>query len=281
MQAKPQRHFLLRHHSLLLLVVLLLASGCQPTQGLTMSRQHTADEFFTGPHLELARAIERNDMAALRRGAEGVDLTARGDKQMTLMWFALLQQNSDAVRTLVELGVNPSEGAVDIMPARTPLGAALMSDDTQYLEAMLDGGLSPNEASSQGAPLLYQAVISGTLNHVKLLIDRGANVDSRTPTVGRSAFDLSTTSAKPEIAAYLLEQGAEPNIRLENGVTTAWGVHQQIEDLKSGPLRDEFIKLRDMMIERGVEFPPPSPVEVREQMRAEGLTPRVPPGHER
>ncbi|MCC5882021.1 MAG: hypothetical protein JJU25_05225 [Halomonas sp.] len=279
MQTKSQRPLRLRFHSLLLLVVLFFASGCQPTQGLTMSRTHTADEFFSSPHLELAQAIERNDMAALRRGAEGVDLTARGDKQMTLMWFALLQQNPDAVRTLVELGVHPGEGSIEEAEARTPLGAALMSSETRYLASMLDGGLSPNEGGD--TPLLEQAVISGTLEHVKLLVGRGAEIDAAPGAVGRTAFDLSTSGTKPEIAIYLLTQGAEPNIRTSTGVTTAWRVHNRIEGAPHSPLRDEFIKLRDMMIERGVEFPPPSPVEVREQMRAEGLTPRVPPGHER
>ena len=283
MQTKPQRPFHSRYHSLLLLVLFFLASGCQSTQGLTMSRTHTAGELFSGPHLELARAIERNDMAALRHGAEGVDLTARGEQQMTLMWFALLQQNPNAVRTLVELGVHPSESPLEGMPARTPLGAALMSDNTQYLEAMLDGGLSPNDVTEENeTALLNKAVISGTLDHVKLLVERGADINYRSGN-GRhsSAFDESTLGTKPEIAIYLLEQGAEPNIRLGNGVTTAWGVYDRLQRLPPGDIRQGLESVRDMMIERGVEFPPPSPVEVREQMRAEGLTPRVPPGHDR
>lgn len=279
MQARWQRIVSLHSRSLLLLALLLAASGCQPTQGLSMSHQHTADEFFTGPHLELARAIERNDMAALRHGAEGVDLTARGDKQMTLMWFALLQQNPDAVRTLVALGVHPSESPIEGAEARTPLGAALMSSDTRYLKAMLDGGLPPNDGND--TPLLEQAVIIGTLEHVKLLVEQGADIDAASGPVKRTAFDMSTSGTKPEIAVYLLEQGAEPNIRTSTGVTTAWRVHNRIADTQPSPLRDEFIRLRNMMIECGVEFPPPAPVEIREQMRAEGLTPRVPPGHAR
>lgn len=99
----------------LLVLFVIGATGCQ-----VKPNRHTGDELFSGPHLELARAIERNDMAALRHGAEGVDLTARGEQQMTLMWFALLQQNPDAVRTLVELGVHPSESPLEGMPARTP-----------------------------------------------------------------------------------------------------------------------------------------------------------------
>jgi hypothetical protein len=278
MQAKLRRLVSLHTRSLLLLALLLIVYGCQPTQGLTMSRQHTADEFFTGPQLELARAIERNDMAALRRGAVAVDLNAPGNSQMTLMWFAVMQKNPGAIRTLVELGVHPSDDEMDGMLARTPLGAALMSDDTFYLTAMLDGGLSPNDTNDNGTPLLQRAVRFGTLNHVRLLVERGAEINTKTDT---TAFDQSTVSSKPNIAIYLLEKGASQNTRFDNGVTTAWGVHLKIKNLEPGPLRNEFIRLRDMMVERGVGFPPPSPVEVREQMRAEGLTPVVPFGHDR
>ncbi|MBA2779437.1 ankyrin repeat domain-containing protein [Billgrantia kenyensis] len=280
MQAKPQRPFHLRYQSILLLVLFFLASGCQPTQGLTMSRTHTANEFFTGPHLELAQAIERDDMTALRRGAEGVDLTARGEQQMTLMWFALLQQNHDAVRTLVELGVHPSESPMEGAEARTPLGAALMSPDTRYLRAMLEGGLPASDESSDGTPLLHRSITSGTLEHVRLLVEHGADIDSQN-SIGRSAFHDACLGTKPEIASYLLETGARLDTRLATGVTPAWVVHDRLQRLPPGDIRQGLESVRDMMIERSVEFPPPSPVEVREQMRAEGLTPRVPPGHER
>ncbi|RCV91810.1 ankyrin repeat domain-containing protein [Billgrantia montanilacus] len=267
---------------IILLLAALLVSGCQPSKGLSMSRNYSAVDIFTGPQLELARAIENNDMAALRRGAEDVDLNAQGRQQMTLMWFAMMQKNTDAIRTLVELGVHPSDDEMNGMPARTPLGAALMSEDTFYLEAMLDGGLSPNDGEEDGIPLLGKSVISGTLNHVKLLIKHGAHIDATSQRGKKSsAFDESTLGTKPEIAIYLLEQGADPNFRSESGVTTAWRVHNRVNELKPGPMRDSFTNLRNMMTERGVVFPPPSPVEVREQMRTDGLTPVVPFGHDR
>lgn len=249
-----------------------------------MSRSYTASEFFTGPQLEMAEAIERNDMVALHQGYEqGIDLHARGDRQITLMWFALLQENTDAIRTLVELGVHPNESPVE--GGGTPLGQALRHKDARYLEAMLDGGLSPNDATDNEGnhkdyPLIFSAITSGTLEHVQLLVERGADIHYRLRDgVGSSPLDSSTTGTKPEIAIYLFEQGAEPNIRMENGVTTAWRIHNRLLN-RSGAVREGFVQLREMMVERGIEFPPPSPVEVREQMRTEGLTPRVPPGHD-
>jgi ankyrin repeat protein len=270
---------------LIVFLVGLLITGCQPSEGVSMSRSYTASEFFNGPQLEMAEAIERNDMAALRQGAEqGIDLHARGDQQITLMWFALLQENIDAVRTLVELGVHPNESPVE--GGGTPLGQALRHKDTHYLEAMLDGGLSPNDdtdndGNEKDYPLIFSTITSGTLEHVKLLVERGADIHYRLREgIGSNPFDSSTTGTKPEIAIYLLEQGAEPNIRLRTGVTTAWRVHNRIQGT-SGTEQEGYLQLRDMMIERGIEFPPPSPTEVREKMRAEGLSPVVPFGHDR
>ncbi|MGO3699437.1 MULTISPECIES: ankyrin repeat domain-containing protein [Halomonas] len=250
-----------------------------------MTRSYTATDFFQGPQLAMAEAIERNDMEALRQGAErGIDLHARGDKQITLMWFALLQENTDAIRTLVELGVHPNESPVE--GGGTPLGQALRKPGTEYLKAMLDGGLSPNDSAGNdgndtGYPLIFRTLTSGTLEHIKLLVERGADINYRlNDGKDSSPFDSSATGTKPEIAMYLLKQGAEPNIRLPTGVTTAWRIHNRLSN-RSGPVREGFAQVRDMMIERGVEFPPPSPLEVREQMRAEGLTPVVPSGLER
>ena len=267
-----------------LLALSLLIVGW-PVGSLADDRAYPANEFFTGPPLEMAEAIERNDMAALRQGGEqGVDLHARGHNQITLMWFAMLKQNVDAVRTLVELGVHPDAGRVEGGGARTPLGLALGSLDTRFLAAMLDGGLSPNEGAEDDNPLLFDAITMGTLDHVKLLVERGADLHFRTHNgTGYSPFAHSTTGTKPDIAIYLLEQGSEPNFRMNNGVTTAWIVHYKLNNLQPDDDRSQFIQLRDKMIERGVDFPPPPPVEVREQMRAEGLTPVVPTdfGYER
>ncbi|MGS2744597.1 hypothetical protein ACU6TU_13535 [Halomonas sp. LS-001] len=61
----------------LLFAVSLVMVGW-PVGALADDRTYPASEFFSGPPLEMAEAIERNDMAALRQGAEqGVDLHAR------------------------------------------------------------------------------------------------------------------------------------------------------------------------------------------------------------
>jgi hypothetical protein len=128
-----------------------------------MGKTHyRAEEFFSGRQLEIARAIEANDMTQMHTLVPDVDLAASGQKNMTLLWFAMLRRNYEAVKTLVTLGVNPD---TQIMQG---IGSALTytmmprkdhSDQTgiRLLQAMLDGGLSPNYKTPGGDPLVQRA----------------------------------------------------------------------------------------------------------------------------
>jgi len=244
-----------------------------------MNKSIRASEFFKERYLMVAQAIEQNDMAQLKQLGRGQDLSQKGDKDMDLLWFAIARENFDAIRTLVELGVNPEKQLADGIG--TALDFAFMKhDDTRYLEAMLDGGLSPNY-SDNPPPMLHRGVFGG-LEHVKLLLQRGTRLDARTANVGRTALHEAISRVKPDIAIYLLQQGADFNVYTVNGVTPAWAVYLEVKDGQPGnPIHEKFLALRDLMIEKGAKWPPDSPVEVREQMRARGETPVVPRGHTR
>jgi len=258
-----------------------LLSACLPGTGLRLPHfPPRAATFFKGEHLLMARAIARNDMAQLKELAQGQDLTLKGEQDMDLMWFAIARKNFDAIRTLVELGVNPEEQLADGIG--TALDFAFMKhDDTRYLKAMLDGGLSPDLPSPGGPALLHRAVFGG-LEHVKLLLQRGADINVRTAYVRRTALHEAISRVKPDIAIYLLQQGADINTYTVLGVTPAWAVHLGIKRMVPGnPVHTKFLELRDLMIEKGVKWPPDSPLEVRDQMRARGETPVIPRGLER
>jgi len=245
-----------------------------------MSKSIHATEFFKGHYLPMAQAIERNDMTQLKQLAQGQDLSLKGEKDMDLMWFAIMRENFDAIRTLVELGVNPDKQLAK------GIGSALQAsfmkhDDIRYLKAMLDGGLSSNHQHPDYHPMLHRGVFGG-LEHVKLLLQRGTRINERTTYVGYTALDEAISRRKPDIAIYLLQQGANFNTYTVNGASTTWAVHLAINGTRPGnPVHEKFLKLRDTMIAKGAKWPPDSPVEVREQMRARGETPVVPRGHTR
>jgi len=243
-----------------------------------MSKSIRATEFFKERYLMMAQAIEQNDMAQLKQLGRGQDLSLKGEKDMDLMWFAIARENFDAIRTLVELGVNPEKQLADGIGSALDF-AFLKQDDTRYLEAMLDGGLSPNYPSSP--PMLHRGV-SGSLEHVKLLLQRGTRLNERTANVGYTAIHEAINYSDPDTAIYLVRQGADFNAYTVNGVSVTWALRFVIDSTEPGnPIHEKFLALRDLMIEKGAKWPPDSPPEVRDQMRARGETPVVPRGHTR
>ena len=244
-----------------------------------MNFPYPASKFFKGHYLLMAQAIERNDMEQLKQLAQGQDLTLKGEKDMDLMWFAIMRENFDAIRTLVELGVNPDEQIAQGLGSALH-AAFLKRNDTRFLQAMLDGGLSPNHRHP-GHKLILQRGVSAELEHVKLLLERGTRINDR-DSIGGTALDEAIDRMKPDIGIYLVQQGADFNTYTAIGSSTSWAVELSINDTRPGnPIHEQFLELRDLMIEKGAKWPPDSPMEVRDQMRARGENPPVPPGQPR
>jgi hypothetical protein len=275
----------------------LLLMGCDLSlSGATYSYQtgdasmlgqttYLPKDFFTGQQLNIARAIAAGDMNEVRRLAPGVDLSMPGKQNMTLMWFAIVRKNYAAVSTLVALGVDP-----DTQIARgtgsaltyTMLSRKDPSDQSGIvlLQAMLDGGLSPNYKTESGTPLVQLAAGPGsTLAIVRLLVERGADINAR-DIVGGTALGMAI-GLHPDIALYLVNHGADVKAHMRNGVSVTWAVYKELESDAPGPIRTQYEQLRDLMIKKGAKWPPDSPEVVRDQMRAQGLTPGVPTGLKR
>jgi len=194
-----------------------------------MNKSIRATTFFKGHYLQIAQAIERNDIVQLKQLGRGQDLSRKGEQDMDLMWFAISRENFDAIRTLVELGVNPDKQLAQGIGSALDF-AFMKHEDIRYLQAMLDGGLSPNHESANDAPMLHRGVFGG-LEHVKLLLQRGTRLNDRTANVGYTALDEAIDYVKPDIAIYLIQQGADINVYTVNGVSPAWAVYLELRDI--------------------------------------------------
>lgn len=248
-----------------------LLTACMPTPSLGnrfMSQQYRAEDFFRGHYLEMAKAIETGDMPRLKQLAQGQDLLLKGEQDMDLLWFAILREQFDAISALIALGVNP-----DAQIAQG-LGSALEAafqkqDDPRFLRAMLDGGLDPNHRYPQRKLMLQRGVAAG-LAHVQLLLARGTRINDQ-DSIGANALYEAINRVKPDIAAYLIEQGADVHAPTVNGVTPAWSIHESIEEMRPGqPVRAQFEQLRERLIRQGETWPPLTPAQVRVQMQARG-----------
>ena len=200
-----------------LLALCALAAGSQ-VQGMgKIFKTTNPEQFFDGRMLDMARAIQSNDMARLRQLAVGQNLNQPGRQDMSLLWFAMQpdQLNTEAVKTLVSLGADPA--ANPIKDFGSPLDYVFMSrkspgDTTglKLLQAMLDGGMSPNKVDPYGTTLLQMAAGPGSasLAIIQLLLQRGSDINAR-DRLGATALDQATTADHPGIALYLVQHGAK------------------------------------------------------------------------
>lgn len=287
----------LRIAAIALLIVVLPITGFK---GYKMAEKH-AWWYFSGLYLTAADAIDRGDTGDLDRALKGVEVDAPGKENITLMWYAITKQQYGAVSTLVRAGSDVQKQ--EVAGPGTPLFAALRQKNDRLLVAMLDGGLSPNLQDSDGTSLLQQVIHwkDEPFPAVKLLLSRGADINHRN-NIGDAPVSETLYVNRPDIAMYLIERGADVNVRGTNGATLAYGVQVSInrlqpaapqatisnytldkkgqpavtETMPSPPgltpegqkLLRQYEQFRDMMIERGVKFPPETPVQVRAHMSA-------------
>ena len=114
--------------------------------------KYPREDFFDGQELAAARAIEADQIAALPKLVEGLDLNKPARKNMTLLWFAILKQKFGAIEELVRLGARPEEHGIQGLG--TAVSYALQNKDIRFLKAMLDGGLPVDQRKQYGATLL-------------------------------------------------------------------------------------------------------------------------------
>jgi len=127
----------------------------------------------------------------------GANVNARDSfrGETALMWAAA-RNNADAIRMLVEFG-----GDVKLRTNNQPRGTERKSDSGNTFSA----------APPTGFTAFLFAVRAGQLDAVKALLEAGANVND-TVSDGQSALIVAAANANWEVANYLLDKGADPNL---------------------------------------------------------------------
>lgn len=153
----------------------------------------------------------------------GADPNTSSTEGETVLLVAARTGVLDVVRTLVDRGATVD--ARETWRGQTALMWAAGEGHADVVRALLAGGADVNARSKGGfTPLLF-AVREGRLGAVRALLDAGASVhetlpapprpednrDKTWPETGVTALLLAVGNAHFELAAFLLEQGANPN----------------------------------------------------------------------
>lgn len=239
------------------LVIVILLPGCN------WDVEMGPRDYFSGSQLFLAEAIERGDTSHVKKLVATTELNKPGKEDMTLLFWALMntlydkktQPRLQIVTELIRAGADPLQPRPD--GKSSPAEFVLMADSGEWIKAMLDGGLSPNAKDYVfDKPIIFQSIEAKTTETQKVMLDRGGNInitDSLGNTLLIDAFDFHSY----DHVFLLLERGADPDIRADNGWTLGNQLQRFLEKAKKDS--DEYkdlIAIKESLIRHGGKWPP-------------------------
>lgn len=216
-----------------------------------MSEAVTQQVFEDPAVAELAEAVAAGDAARIRRLAAGVDLSARGDKNVTLLEWAVFNQSNEGLSALLELGADPAWPGVD---GSTVVHLAAMANDPIYLDTLLAHGADPNTPHSVTAATPLSAALMGERPvQFKRLLAAGAD-PGRADRMGNTALHVAGKINQPDRALDLLQAGARADARNAQNLTFQRYAFMTPPSLLDARTRADRETLVAWMRERGIEL---------------------------
>lgn len=196
------------------------------------------------PLMQAAASGRVDAVKALLDG--GADVNAR-DKAAdeTALMFAAALDRAEAVKVLIARGANLKLTAKMIDRASGPLAPGEQALQEASRGARQQAGNAPaagrggasgpdipgvtrpysyNELIGKvgGLTALHFAARQGSFESVKALVEGGADVNQVSPADNASPVLIATVNGQFDVAKYLLDQGADPNVRTDAGATALY-----------------------------------------------------------
>ncbi|MGE3578735.1 MAG: ankyrin repeat domain-containing protein, partial [Vicinamibacterales bacterium] len=160
--------------------------------------------------MPLIEAVKRGDVTAVRSlMAQMVNVNAtEPDGTSALHWAAEL---GDAGTVDMLLKAGAALTATNRYGA-TPLGLASAGGNAAVVERLLQAGEDAN-AVVNGEPVLMQAARAGSIDAVKALLAKGADVNVREPVFGQTALMWAAAAGHSGVVKTLVEAGGDLKAR--------------------------------------------------------------------
>ena len=219
-------------------------------------------EVFTDPGVQaLAVAAAKGDVELVNNlVAEGADVNGTGFEGARPLVWAWGHNNLKGMEALLKNGADPNFE----FSGRDFINYTVDEKTTNYLELILKYGANPDGLDADSAPIHY-AISLRNHDHIKTIIKYKGDInayDSFKTTPLIHCLDVR----RMDVAIWLLEQGADVNAVDNAGGTAAWSIQDGFDSKTFSDEAAEKAKIiKQMLIDKGVKFPPLSPAENRKK----------------
>lgn len=210
----------------------------------------TPDSPFKDPAVRpIADAVAAGDVARIRALAPASDLGARGEDGVTLLEWAIWNQQPAALAALLDAGADPSRPGMD---DETVAHMAAMVDDARYLQVLLDHGAPVDIVSAgSGRTPVFRAVLHRRDPQVAMLV--GAGVDlRRQDAMGNGLLHVAASVNDAGRVLELLNAGLDPGVVNSRGETFQVALFAGSDARLNAQARAERQDVRDWLAARGI-----------------------------
>ncbi len=191
-------------------------AGAREQASMSAAIEDSALPFHDPAIVPMAEAVARGDTASIRALAPSTDLSARGEDEVTLLEWAIWNQEPASLSALLDAGADAAALGMD---NETVAHMAAMVNDAQYLQLLVAHG-APIDIPRPGLGWtpIFRTVQSRRDAQFDLLVKAGADI-RRTDSMGNSLLHVAAQVNDADRALQLLQLGADPHATNNRGDT--------------------------------------------------------------
>ncbi len=252
----------MRHRALIIIMLLsmLMMQGCE--QGRDLQPQ----DYFEGTQLAIAKTIyegERQKLNAMLPTVSKETLNRPGKAEMTLLFWAINNAIFDKntperlkiITDLVKAGADPLQPRAE--GGSSPAEFVMKANKGVWIQAMLEGGLSPNAKDKvHNQPIIFNSIFAKNTETLEVMLEHGADINIRNSLGDTLLIDALDYHSYDHVI-LLLEKGADSDIRGNSGWTMGNQLQRLINRSPDGSeAKASLERIKDELIKRGGKWPP-------------------------